>query len=251
MTLPLLVYLHGGAGIFGSPDNLDPRHRALLEARGFTVVSADYPKAVGTTIHVTLATLRETVSSLAAVSPTGTVVVIGHSFDGYLTLWLAATHPAVTRAVALAGYADLLAEWYTQPSEHYVQAKDLRGFRPESVTPDAPPGERYDLYLYLRQTGTWPDYVSGGDPCSLAALSPLRLPPPATSIFLVHGTADTDVPYTASEAYYAHIASRSPDSRLHLHPGGGHGLFWDMDDPAVAALWDEIVAFWLDQRDRR
>ncbi|TVR51404.1 MAG: alpha/beta fold hydrolase [Spirochaetaceae bacterium] len=174
MALPALLYLHGGAGIFGTPDNLDARHRALLEARGFTVISVDYPKVIGSTIHATPAALERTVTALAAESPTGTVVVVGHSFGGYLTLWLAATHPAVARAVALAGYGDLLADWYLTPSAHYAATKELRGFRPEMVTPASSWDAKFDLYVYLRKTGGWPGYVSRADLDSLAAISPLR-----------------------------------------------------------------------------
>ena len=241
--LPTLVYFHGGAGLFGSPDSFDPRHRALLEGAGFAVISADYPKAIGRTLHDVVASAAETVKRVAAVSPTGSVVVMGHSFGGYLTLWLAATQPNVARAVALAGYADLLAPFYTEPSAHYLAVKDLTGFRPESVNADSPSGEKFDLYLHLRQTATWPDYVSRGDPASLEAISPLRLPPPSTPILFVHGETDTDVPYTASVAYYEHIADASPESGLILHPTGGHGLMFDMDNPEVMAIWDKVLAF--------
>ena len=99
--LPTLVYFHGGAGLFGSPDNLDPRHRALLEAAGFGVISADYPTAIGRTLHEVVAAVAETAEAAAAQSPTGSIVVMGHSFGGYLALWLAATQSFVARAVAL------------------------------------------------------------------------------------------------------------------------------------------------------
>jgi pimeloyl-ACP methyl ester carboxylesterase len=243
VALSTLVYLHGGAGIFGSPANLDARHRALLEARGFTVVSADYPKVIGSSIHATLAALEQTVTALAAESPTSRVVVVGHSFGGYLTLWLAATHPAVERAVALAGYGDLLAGWCREPSAHYLASKDLSGFLPHLVKPDSSFEAKFDLYLYLRQTGSWPEFVSQGNVESLAAISPLRLPAIRVPVFLAHGTADTDVPHTASVATYDHIAVTSPESHLHLLPGRGHTSFWQMDDPEVAGLWEELATF--------
>jgi len=238
-----LVYFHGGAGLFGSPDYLDPHHRALLEGAGFTVVAPTYPKAIAAPIQHTLATVAATVATLAAEAPGGRVTVVGHSFGGYLTLWLAATQPTVARAVAFSGYGDLLGTWYTEPSEHYLGVKDLSHFEPASVTPASTFEERLDLYLYLRQTGTWPDYVSKGDPASLAALSPTRLLPPGVPVYLVHGTDDTDVPCSESTSYYAAISSASPDSRLYVHPGGGHSFFTEMDDPAVSALWRDVVAF--------
>ena len=244
--LPTLVYFHGGAGLFGSPDNLDQRHRALLEGAGFTVISADYPKAIGRPLDEVIASVTETARRAADESPSGSIVVMGHSFGGYLTLWLAATQPFVARAVAFAGYADLLAPFYIEPSAHYLAAKDLSGFRPELVTATSPPADKFDLYLYLRQTATWPDYVSRGDPASLAMLSPLHLPPAPTPVFLVHGEADTDVPYTASVAYQEHVAAVSPDSTLVLHPTGGHGLMFDMDNPEVAAIWDMVLGWMVD-----
>jgi pimeloyl-ACP methyl ester carboxylesterase len=243
MTQPTLIYLHGGAGIFGSPDSLDPWHRELLEGWGFAVTAPDYPKVIGRTIHDTLAALEQSVTATAAESATGTVVVMGHSFGGYLALWLAATHPAVTRAVALAGYADLLAEWYLSPSTTYLRAKDLSGFLPATVTEASSRAMKVDLYLYLRQTGTWPKYVSGGDLESLAAVSPLHLPPAAVPVFLAHGTADTDVPYSASVAYFEYIAPVSPHSRLHLIPDGEHSVYGEMDNPAVVALWQAVGDF--------
>jgi acetyl esterase/lipase len=238
-----IVYLYGGAGLFGSPADLDPRHRVLLEEAGFTVIVPDYPKAIATPLRHTVSTVAETVADIAASARGGRVIVMGHSFGGYLALWIAATQSTVIRAVAFAGYGDLLASWYTEPSAHYLGVKDLGDFDPASVTPAASSGERFDLYLSLRQTGTWSDYVSKGDLASLESLSPLRLPPSDVPVFLVHGTGDTDVPYTASVAYYERIVSDSPGSRLHLHPGGGHGFFSAMGDPAVVALWQEVIAF--------
>jgi acetyl esterase/lipase len=238
-----IVYLHGGAGLFGSPNNLDPRHRELLEAAGFTVVAPAYPKAVAVPIQRALATVAATVADCAADAIGGQVIVMGHSFGGYLTLWLAATQTTVARAVAFAGYGDLLGAWYTEPSEHYLRVKDLSGFDPGSVTPASTVSERIDLYLYLRQTGTWPSYVSKGDPASLIAISPLRLPPPEIPIYLLHGTDDTDVPSSESAAYYEAISAASPRSKLYLHPGGGHGFFTEMEDVTVSAIWQDVIAF--------
>src|SRR5262245_21217674 len=105
--------------------------------------------------------------------------------------------PRPRALLALYGYGDITGAWYTEPSAFYleqplVSADEARA----AVETD----ERWRFYLWCRQTGRWVQEVAGLDPGRDAdALRPFRpvcnASPDFPPTLLVHGTADTDVPY--------------------------------------------------------
>ncbi len=84
------------------------------------------------------------------------------------------------------------------------------------------------FYQYCRQHGIWPQQVSGWDPGKEAEkffpYMPLKnvtadYPP----TLLVHGTADTDVPYEQSQMMAAEFDRRGVEHRLLTVEGAEHG----------------------------
>ena len=83
--------------------------------------------------------------------------------------------------------------------------------------------------MYCRQMGIWPNEVAGHDPhgeprwfdryCPIRQVS-AKYPP----VILVHGTEDTDVPYTESRNMAARLAEAGVDHELITVNGAGHGL---------------------------
>ena len=119
------------------------------------------------------------------------------------------------------------------PSEHYrkqplvAEEEALRAVGGPVVTGGG--GQRGKYYLYLRQNGLWTKEVTGFDPATRAGEARSVLPgaehhagyPP---ILMIHGTADTDVPYQKSAEMAAALAAQGVPHELITIEGGGHGL---------------------------
>jgi dipeptidyl aminopeptidase/acylaminoacyl peptidase len=92
--------------------------------------------------------------------------------------------------------------------------------------------------LYCRQQGIWPKEVTGHDPdaepewfdryCPVRNVS-ANYPP----TMLIHGTADTDVPYEESVKMAKKLSQFGVKHKFLRVPQGGHGL--SGVDPAVRA----------------
>jgi acetyl esterase/lipase len=119
------------------------------------------------------------------------VVAAGHSAGGQLALWLAA-QMSLRGVTSLAGVCDLRRAWELKLSDTIVE--QLMGGTPKQV------------------------------PSHYAAASPIELLPIKTPQRLVHGSADTVVPFEMSE----HFARKSKNARLIKLDGAEH---FDLIDP--------------------
>jgi dipeptidyl aminopeptidase/acylaminoacyl peptidase len=91
------------------------------------------------------------------------------------------------------------------------------------------PNQRGRFYLYCRQNGIWPNEVAGHDPhteskwfdryCPIRNVT-AKYPP----TYLIHGTEDTDVPYSESKNMAARLAETGVTHELVTVTGAGHGL---------------------------
>lgn len=133
----------------------------------------------------------------------GRVIVIGHSAGGHLAAWVAGRHrlpegdelymPSplpLVGCVPLAGVVDLKMCWSMRLSDGVVE--DLLGGSPTRV-----PG-RYD------------------------AASPASLLPLGVKQVLIHGTADSNVPYEISKSYIERAKALGDDATLITLKGAGH-----------------------------
>ncbi|HOL73450.1 MAG TPA: alpha/beta hydrolase [Bryobacteraceae bacterium] len=236
------VYIHGGALIMGSrklPD--DSRMlRNLLEA-GFTVVSIDYRLAPETKLPGIIEDLKDAFRWLRREAASlgidgGRVAVCGSSAGGYLTLMAGfCIQPRPKALVSYWGYGDIVGRWYSRPDPFYLKqpavfrgkALSVVGKSPLSEPP--PDNERFLFYLYCRQQGLWPKEVAGHDPDTedrwFDSYCPIRnvtrdYPP----TMLVHGTADTDVPYEQSVIMAERLRRERVEHRLITVRDGDHGI---------------------------
>jgi acetyl esterase/lipase len=119
------------------------------------------------------------------------VISVGHSAGGHLALWLGAQRKVRLRGVvSLAGVADLRKAWKLRLGNGVV--KDLLGGTPDEVP------ERY------RQA------------------SPIELLPLGVPQRLVHGAADSIVPFAISRDYQRAAAAAGDDAQLVPLKGTGH-----------------------------
>ncbi|NPV06709.1 MAG: alpha/beta hydrolase [Anaerolineae bacterium] len=253
---PALLWLHGGALIFGSRKTVRPwQVRRYLEA-GYAVVCPDYRLApesklpeIADDVLTAWAWTREGVPDLDPER----LAVIGHSAGGYLALLLGTTtHPAPRAVVSFYGYGDIVADWYTRPDPHYLTFPRVTEEKARSLVGSAPisegPPERFEFYLYCRQQGAWPQEVGGRDPKADAEFfrryCPLRnVTSGASPTLLLHGDADTDVPYGQSLAMHQELARQGVETEMVTLEGGGHGFDRDGDDPHTLRAFDAVLDF--------
>lgn len=236
VPMPVVMYIHWGALIFGSrKDVMENEIDAILGA-GMAYVSIDYRLApetklmdIKTDIEAALQWIRET--DLYDFDP-GRIAVIGKSAGGYLALLSGTFADRPQAIVSFYGYGDILGDWYTKPCNHYLQDPQVsQSEADECVLQTAPTygafPDRWPIYLRARQTGTWPSLVSGYEPgMTHDLLTPycpiLNIDAHFPPTFLLHGTADTDVPFGLSQDMYNALAEKGINVQLCVVPDGPH-----------------------------
>lgn len=262
--VPVLVWIHGGALIMGSRAGVPDHLFGLCRERDLAIISIDYRLApqvklpeIVSDIQAAFRWLRDDGPSVVGLDP-ARIVVAGASAGGYLTLMTGfAVEPKPLALVSYYGYGDVDGPWYTTPSEHYRQAvplytreQALGGLKAGIVS--SPPNQeqadaRRRYYHYLRQNGLWTREVTGVDPAlNAAALDPFcpvrNVTPAYPPTMLLHGTADTDVPYSRSVEMAHALEDHGVHHELVTLDGAEHGLV-GIDQSLVDAANAKARAF--------
>lgn len=215
----------------------------LIEA-GFAVVSIDYRLAPETKLPAIIEDVEDAFDWIRGQGPDlfradpDRLAVLGSSAGGYLALTTGyRVDPRPQALVSFWGYGDLIWPWYSTPSPHdrhhrivmtREQALAQVGGPPVSNSADRD-GNGGAFYQHCRQHGIWPKEVSGWDPVSEAEMfvpyMPLRnVTPNYPSTLLVHGTADTDVPYQQSTLMAEEFRRHGVRHELLTFEGAEHGI---------------------------
>lgn len=260
---PVLVWIHGGALMTGGRSSAAGMYADLYTEAGFTVASFDYRLAPEAKLDAIISDLRDSFAwlrgpgaELAGISPER-MVVTGHSAGGYLTLM--AGFCVEPRPLALApfyGYGDIDGPWLAEPDPYYLStqslvpdAEALAAVGGPVLCDDLGGNSRPRYYLYCRQQGLWADAVTGFDPRTqpreFERFCPVRnvtaaYPP----TLLLHGDADTDVPYQQSVDMARRLEEAGVDAELYSVPGGPH-CFDMADTPEALAARQHALEFLL------
>lgn len=242
---PVLAWFHGGALIVGNRHSVPKPLVDLAAEEGYLLVSFDYRLAPEVKLPAIMEDVRDALAWVRREGPEklkadpARLVVAGGSAGGYITLMTGCTvEPRPTALVAYWGYGDVDGPWLSQPSEFYrtktplIADDEARGVVGQGVltgTDDAQGKARGSFYRWLRQHGGWTREVTGFDPQrereQLDQYCPVRQ---VTSAYpptlLVHGTADTDVPYERSVEMAAEFKAHGVPYEFITVPGAGHGL---------------------------
>lgn len=246
---PAIVSWHGGALINGHRASVSRSVHEFALTNHYVIVSFDYRLAPETKLPEIIADVEAAFAWLRKEGArfgidTDRIAVTGNSAGGYLTLVCGhRIQPRPRALLAYSGYGDLIGDWYSKPSsrarhnirkigedEAWAQVKG-----PAVSDPRDRKGDGGIFYNYCRQTGTWPKAVSGWDPATEAEKFFPFMPvknvardfPPTV---LIHGTADTDVPFEQSELMAQEFAKHGVAHQLHSIANAEHGLIGG--DPA-------------------
>jgi acetyl esterase/lipase len=219
--LPVVIYIHGGGLIFGTPENHpdSPLREALLDA-GNAVVAIDYrlaPDALEDEIIMDVEDackwVRNKGPQLFSIDPNN-IIVMGGSAGGYLTLLMGCRlNPSPKALVSFSGYGDI--RWLNQPKITPV---------PEPIPPyEGKPG--WDFYVYCSNYGVWINKVTGLDPAKDA--NSIKLLCPADNIqksyprtLLIHSRADSAVSYEQAVLMKKALDSNGIQNELFTLPDG-------------------------------
>jgi len=272
---PVVVWLHGGALIAFSRRAILQR-RGILEAclaAGLAVAAIDYRLAPETKLPAILDDVRD---AFAWVQREGAahglnparVGVLGLSAGGYLALMSAfMVTPRPRVVVSYYGYGDIAGDWYARPDAFYNQMPAIADEDAWSRVGTAPISEpdldaslgRMRFYYWTRQHGSWPTHVFGPhprtSPAAFGAVCPIQniddaWPP----TMLLHGTADTDVPYEQSTMMLDALAAAGVPATIRTLVGAPHvfdmnitlGDLTASDPTPVARACADSVAFLAD-----
>jgi acetyl esterase/lipase len=257
---PVVVNIHGGALMGGTREAVGFWAEKLV-GKGYVLVSIDYRLAPETKLAELITDvedafrwIRERGPELFHADPER-LAVMGASAGGYLSLVCGyRITPRPKALVALYGYGDILGDWYTQPSQHErhnrVKVSRDEAYRQASGPPVSDSSQRsrkdFNFYNFCRQNGVWPKEVSGWDPKTQAEKFVPYMPiknvtaayPPT---LLIHGTADTDVPYYESAQMDVELTKHHVEHKLMTIQGAEHGL--GADPRTIEEIQQAVVAF--------
>ncbi len=255
---PLLIYIHGGALIFGSREDIIEEQVKNYIKEGFSVLSIDYRLAPESKLKDIVLDIRDALEwarvelSKKHDIDTGRIAVIGSSAGAYLALMTGLFKRKPRAIVSFYGYGSLLGRWANEPDDFY--RKKIKITREEAYnnignTPISKSGrERWLYYLYCRQQGLWAKEISGYKVDELEErlleFAPLEMAgkdfPPT---LLLHGTEDRDVPYYNSLAMKKKLDELQVDNDLLLLEGKEHEFDYLMEDNAVQEGFKKVLVF--------
>ncbi|MBB4825275.1 acetyl esterase/lipase [Sporosarcina luteola] len=260
---PLLVFIHGGGLVWGTKDDLHKEQIKRYTEAGFHVFSVDYRLAPETKLPA----IREDIESLMKWVKTEAsskfdfdsehVAVVGNSAGGYLSLLSGTFEIKPDAIVSFYGYGQVTGDWYKNPSPHFSAMPTVpEALANQLVQPApiaaAPIQQRYAIYLYCRQSGTWLDWVAGEDlakdDAALKNYAPVELVDAAyPATLLIHGDADEDVPYEESVAMKEKLDAAGVFNELLTIQQGKHNFDANMDDPDAIHAVEQTIRFLKDQ----
>jgi acetyl esterase/lipase len=259
---PVVLWIHGGALIMGHRGGIADRVKKMMLGEGYALVSIDYRLAPETKLPAIIEDVEDAVTWVRSQgerlfqADTRRIAVMGASAGGYLTLTSGhRARPRPTVLVSFFGYGDVVADWYSRPSphacHHQIHMTHEEALRQVSGPPIADARDRNGdggaFYQHCRQHGILPQEVSGWDPHTETAKFLPFMPvknvtreyPPT---MLIHGTADTDVPYEQSVLMSEQFKMHGVPYELVTIEGGEHGLHGG--DPArIDAAYESALAF--------
>jgi acetyl esterase/lipase len=256
---PGFMWIHGGALIFGNRKNpMRPFHAGLMQL-GYVIVSIDYRLAPETKLPAIIEDIQDAYRWMREQAARfgidrDRIATGGGSAGGYLTQMTGfCLEPRPRALVSYFGYGDIVGPWYSEPDEFYrrqplVSKEEAYGAVGSAAMSDPPQdNHRARFYLYCRQNGLWPKEVAEHDPHTdrkwFDRYCPVRnVTAKYSPTILIHGTNDTDVPYSLSKDMDAELSRAGVEHEFATVGGAGHGLAGAKPEE-IAQVADRAVQF--------
>lgn len=245
----LIVYIHGGGLLYGTPGDLPEMHLQKLTGHGYAILAIDYPLAPQAKMDVILEDVIDSINKACEISGTDQSVPFflwGRSAGAYLVLLASSSNKltvSLNGIISYYGYGFLNDGWYDAKSSFYCQLpavpEDLTKITEEKIVYSGSLDEYYSTYVYARQTGKWKDLIYEGRDKYFFLYYTLRaieqLPAP---VFATHSSGDTDVPYSE---FIAFSNKYRPEKFIVSIPE--HDFDRNTDNPETAELLDRTSLF--------
>jgi len=260
---PAIVWIHGGALMFGSRADLPKEQLNLYVNAGYTLIAIDYRLAPETKLPEIITDVTDAIEwvrvngrdSLGV--DRSKIFIIGQSGGAYLALmsgYFMRNPPQ--GIVSFYGYGNIKAAWYNKPDsvariKTLITKEKATQLIGDSMITTASVSDRLDLYTYSRQKGIWPQLVTGHDPNKEAKWFNRYCPiknihsnyPP---VLLIHGDLDFDVPFeesvlmdkklTKEKVKHSFIKMKNYGHLFDVFEGG-------LSNPDVHKTFTEVIAF--------
>ena len=259
---PVIVWIHGGALIWGSRNSLPVEQLEFYLQAGYSVLSIDYRLAPETKLEEIFEDIKDAIiwtkynSTKLQIDPKK-IFVIGHSAGGYLALMTGyrLENPPCA-IISFYGYGDIQGEWINRPDtsyinwEHISKEKAFSQIHSSTIT-HASSKDRFNFYLYCRQQGIWAEIITGQDPVTesenLEQFCPVKniqvdFPP----VILIHGDKDTDVPFEQSLLLDEALSLKNVDHQLIRMTGFDHAFDkfeGGFDNNQIRDAFVEVIKF--------
>jgi len=253
---PVVIYIHGGALIFGTRGWLPIEQVEYYHNAGFNVVSIDYRLAPETRLEFIVDDIRDAINWIRTTATqlynfdSSRIVLIGSSAGAYLSLLIGTIDKNLKAIISFYGYGDILGQWYSEPSEYYCQRPIVDHAAAYNVVgrSEITDGSwtRFDYYLYCRQNGIWVQEVTGLDRLDerLRMYNPIyNLSEDYPPTLFLHGDKDTDVPYEQSVKMYEELKKIGINTGLVTIYEGDHVFDHSFNEPNVQAAFKRVVEF--------
>lgn len=266
---PAIIFLHGGALIFGSRGSVGQHQLERYLQAGYVVIAIDYRLAPETKVAEIIEDLqdayrwvRENGHDLLGIDP-DRIALVGDSAGGYLALMGGfRLKPRPRALISFYGYGDIRQQ---RPDPHYLNLDRIdkeEAFKVvgSEVLSGSPIFPRAIFYNYCKQNGLWVQVVTGIDPNreaeKLDQFSPvLHVTKEYPPTLLLHGDKDRDVPFVESwkmavalKRYHVRhrlIRMKGYDHLFDVFPGGwpSEGPPTELKDQKVIEAYDAVLAF--------
>ncbi|PPA93853.1 alpha/beta hydrolase [Brevibacillus laterosporus] len=256
---PVIVYIHGGGFIFGSRKEILQEQVKQYNQAGFHVFSIDYRLAPETKLPAIIEDVRDALRWVCDQAPSmldiepSAIAVIGSSAGGYLALLAGSKESYVKAVVSFYGYGDIRGEWASEPSPFYLQKtivpkKLADQLITKEILTENSIQQRFGLYLYYRQQGSWIRETTGLDPIQnkeeLRLLCPIEcVDHSSPPIMLLHGETDHDVPCEESICMAERLKRAGIEHTLLTLPGEDHLFDRQLDKENVQQAFAQVLDF--------
>lgn len=243
-----VLYLHGGALIYGSRKDLPEFHLDKFTSAGYAVVAVDYPLFPSVTINEIIEDVRHSIewylrSRINLFGSALPYFLLGRSAGAYLCLLMIPENISEEPAGILSyyGYGILTPGWIDEPSSFYNKYSKM----PIALVDKLNKNLHYSLpitlgfgaYVSLRQRGSWGTY-----PCGYGAASKSLKkysPTGKEKVFLCHCIGDNDVPFSE----FLSLKQMFPNSVSLYVPGNAHDFDSDTTSEYTSVLLQSSIDF--------